>query len=785
MTPLYWLLGLDSPGSVARAVEWLVYPARPTSIALLVLLGLVAAAVAALNFLPHNVMRWRTRLTLAAVRLAGFALLALMLVQLELRLTVERSLRPAVAVLTDVSGSMGIRDAGGHTRFEAARSFAEERLTALGRKARLLPYAFHWQLCPDDATAAPAATTRLVSALEELSRREDELQAAILLTDGADTAGDRGELAAPLLASRGLPVYPVVFGSTDAPRVARVRVTGGSAYVRLGDELRLNATLSATELGEQTARVLLFEDDAKQPLQVRENVRLGRNPVDVSFVVKPTRVGTRLYRIALEGVSGAASERLLAAEHSVLVVNAPIRVLVVDIARDERKFLAHWLARDPVVELASLTLLPQGGWYAQGALQHKDVAEGLPDAEADLFRYDVIILGDIPRSYFRAGTVARPSGADHRVGDAGYSEGDTAETRMQRLVEFVGRRGGGLVTLGGYAAYAAGQYQDSALAGILPFVVEPTDKPQVPKPFKAVPTAIGLGHPLMQLAFEPEANRDAWFELPTLDGCNRVERLKPGASLLAVREMPAPDSSEDAARGTRHATLPVMAIQNVGKGKVLSLAMDTTWRWEMKRPLEGDDYYRRFWGNVVRHLAPDPRIGPNSPQILAYQSQTPVGQTITLATRLVDPVYQPIREANLAVKVTRPSGRVSHIYPRDGRNAPGLYEYDIALDEPGRWKVEATHDGKTATEEFVAGESDDELDDPRARPQAMAELAKATGGQSFTPAEAATRLAELPITPRRVTQTSTIALWNLPVTMVLLIALVALDCFIRKRRGMV
>ncbi|HUT35137.1 MAG TPA: hypothetical protein VNE39_16720 [Planctomycetota bacterium] len=770
MTPLYWLLGLDSPGSVARAVEWLVYPARPTAAAALVLLGVVAAAVAALNFLPHNVMRWRTRLTLAAVRLAGFALLALMLVQLEMRLTVERALRPAVAVLTDMSGSMALRDAGGRTRLEAARSFADEELAALGRKARLLPYAFHWQLRPDDAAATPGGTTRLVAALEELARREDELQAVVLLTDGADTAGDRGALAGPLLASRGLPVYPVVFGSADAPRVARVRVTGGSAYVRLGDELRLHATLSATELGEQTVRVLLFEDGREQPLDLRENVRLGASPVEVSFVARPTRVGARTYRIALEGVSGTASERLLAAEHRVLVVNAPIRVLLVDIARDERKVLSHWLARDPVVELATLTLLPQGGWHAQGALQHNDVAEGLPDGEADLFRYDVIILGDIPRSYFRAGS-------------------DVAETRMQRLVEFVGRRGGGLVTLGGYAAYAAGQYQDSALAGILPFVVEPTDRPQVPKAFKAIPTAIGLSHPLMQLASGGShlhlavggevrsedvtpANRDAWFELPTLDGCNRIERLKPGASLLAVRELDG-------------AQLPVIGIQSVGKGKVLSLAMDTTWRWEMKRPVESEDYYRRFWGNVVRHLAPDPRIGPSRPQILAYQSQTPVGHTITLATRLVDPTYQPIREAHLAVRVLRPSGRVSHIYPRDGRGTPGLYEYTIALDEPGQWKVEVAHDDKSAVEEFVAGESDDELDDPRARPEAMAELAQATGGRAFTPEEAATSLSELPIAPRRITQTATIALWNLPATMVLLIALVALDCFIRKRRGMV
>ena len=592
-----------------------------------------------------------------------------------------------------------------------------------------------------------------MAAVETLVRREDDLQAVVLLTDGNDTAGTRCDLVAPLLASRGLPVYPVVFGEPGSPRLARVRVTEAAAYVRLGDELRLTATVSPGALRGEAVRALLFEDGRKEPVAARENVRLGDEPTDISFVAKPSRAGLRTYRIVVEGGREAP---LLAAEHRVLVIDARIRVLYVDIPRDERKFLGHWLARDPVVDLATLTLLPQGGWYAQGALQHKDVAEGLPDQEADLLRYDVIILGDIPRAYFRAG-------------------GDVAETKMQRLVEFVSRRGGGLVTLGGQSVYAAGQYQDSPLATVLPFIIESTGTPQEPKPFKLLPTAIGLSHPVMQLAWEPQANRDAWLDLPTLEGCNHVERVKPGASLLAVREAPP----------TTGNPLPVMAIQNVGKGKVLSLAADTTWRWEMQRPAEGEDFYRRFWGNAVRFLAPDPRIAPNSPQVLRTQSHHAVGERITLATRLVDAVYKPIREADLAVKVTSPSGKALHIYPRDGRDTPGVYEYSVALDEPGPWQVAAAYGGKTSTDEIVAGDGDEELDDPSAKPEAMAELARATGGRAFTPAEAPALGRELRIEPRRLTQTAAIALWNLPATMVLLVLLVAADCFLRKRRGMV
>ncbi len=767
MSVFYWLLGIDAPGTVSGVTRCVFYTGRPVGVAIVVVLVVIAAAVAALNLLPQNVVRWRTRLALLLIRVAGFALLGAMLCQVELRAGLERRLKPRVAVLTDTSGSMGIADVGNRTRLEAAREFASGPLARLAARAELVPYAFDWEARVSAERSQPAGMTRLIASIEQVARREGDLQAMIVLTDGNDTAGTRSSLVAPLLASRGLPVYPVVFGSPGPPRLARVRVADAAPFVRLGDELCLTVTIQQSAIGNrQSARVLLFEDGRKEPVAVRENVPLGQEPAEVSFVVKPTRAGTRTYRFALDGLRDAAAPRLLAADHRVQVIDARIRVLQVDIPRDERKILGHWLARDPVVDLASLTLLPKGVWYAQGALRHKDVGDGLPDREADLYQYDVIILGDIPRAYFRAG-------------------GDAAETRMQRLVDFVARRGGGLVTLGGQSVYAAGQYQGSPLAAILPFVIEPARETQLPKPFKAIPTSLGLSHPLMQLAWEPQANRDAWLDLPTLDGCNRIERIKPGASLLAVRETTATEDSGHASRVTPRAALPVAAIQNVGRGKVLSLAMDTTWRWEMMRPAEGEDHFRRFWGNVVRFLAPDPRIAPNTPQVLRYQSHAAVGETITLATRLVDTAFNPIREADLVVRVTSPSGKVLRIYPRDGREAPGLYEYGVTLDEPGPWQVATAYAGKTSTEEIIAGEGDDEMDDPRARPEAMAELAAATGGCAFTPYEAAALPAELKLAPRRVVTTSSIALWNLPLTMALFIALVAADCFIRKRRGMV
>jgi uncharacterized membrane protein len=752
MRALFQLIGIHGDGAIARVQNWSLYPGASVPTWLLVLLGVVGLAAAVLNFLPQNTMPLRNRFLLAFLRLAGFALALLLLVQLELRIALEWKLPPRVALLADASQSMDLQDAGGHTRREAAQEFAGGLVRGLGDRVSLSRYAFAWHLEPGDGAKAMAGATGLARALGETLRLEDNLDAVILLTDGNDTGGDRGTLVAPLLASRGVPVYPVVFGRPEPPARAEVRIASAAPYVRLGDETVVGAVLTSSGLEEQVVRVSLFDKAQAEPLAVKEDIRLGKTPVPVRFVVKPNRAGEHLYRIVLDGVKGGTTAHRLAAEHRLDVVDARIRVLYIDIPRDERKILGHWLARDPVVDLATLTMLPKGGWYGQGALRHKDIGDGLPGQESDLYQYDVLILGDIPRSYFRQG-------------------GDLAETKLRWLCEFVARRGGGLITLGGYASYAAGGYQESPLAAILPFDIGITGDPQVAKEFAVAPTAIGQVHPLMVLEPEADANREAWFDLPTLEGCNRVGAIKPGASLLAVRQLP-------------EGAMPVIAIQDAGKGKVLSLTADTTWRWELMREAEAPDYFRRFWGNSVRYLAPDPRRQPGRPDIQRARTDPAVGETLTLSTRLMDKLYQPVRAADLVITVTSPSGVTVAHYPRDSRSRPGLYEYEVPLTEPGDWSVTASNGTQVTVSTFHAGESQEELDDPRARPERMAELAAATGGRAFSPEESKALEEAVRARTRTVTRTHVVALWNLPLTLFLFFTLVCVDCLVRKRRGM-
>jgi|GEM_PF-629997 len=794
-----WLLGLSNPGEIVRIGSWSWYSAVPAAAWVLIALAVLALGAAAINFLPRNGLPWKAGLVVSLIRVGCFGLLALLICQVELRLNVFRSLKPNVALISDTSGSMGIRDDGERSRFEAAEEFADALVKEHGKHTNFPRYDLNWQLRMRNGRPEPAGASHLMEGLGGLIRQERDLQAVIMLTDGNDTTGNSGAAVAPILAARGVPVYPVVFGNPEAPQIASVRLTGAGEYVRLGDELYLQAEISTSNLEGQEVRARLLLENAQTPLATHERIKLDRPAVPIGFTIKPDRPGRFTYRIKVDGIRGAATAKLLEVEHTVDVIDQRIRVLYIDVPRPERGMVGRWLARDPIVDFAALTYLPKEGWYAQGAMRHQNTGTGLPDQESDLYEYDVIILGDIPRAYFRAG--------------------DAAETKMQWLVDFVKRRGGGLITQGGESAYAAGQYQNSALAEILPFTVERTRTPQIPKLFRVIPTSLGFSHPLMMLERDIEASRNAWFQLPRIEGCTMVGAVKPGAMLLALREV------ED------HGSVPVIAFQEVGKGRVLSLSIDTTWRWQMLRPRgdeaaggpETTDYFRRFWGNAVRYLAPDPRLNPERPQIERHVSETAVGQTVRMSTRLVDRNYRPISKADLSVLVTDPSDKTLRIYPSDSAGRPGVYEYDVLLNKPGVWRVQAIHqeenvrariakaeealakaqaqpqnsDAAAARRELQlakaeisatdirAGESRSELEDPRSRPCAMADFAASVGGAAFRPDQLAELSNTLHLVSFEVSSDHTAALWNLPATMALFIGLVSLDCLIRKRSGQV
>src|SRR5690606_10940730 len=99
-------------------------------------------------------------------------------------------------------------------------------------------------------------------------------------------------------------------------------------------------------------------------------------------------------------------------------------------------------------------------------------------------------------------------------------------------------------------------------------------------------TSAGLRHEMMALADEQDANHKLWQELPGFHQMATVLKVRPGT--VTLLEHPDKNMGE---RGR-----PVMALQRYGRGQVLYVGSDETWRW---RANGGEKLFARFWGQVV------------------------------------------------------------------------------------------------------------------------------------------------------------------------------------------
>jgi hypothetical protein len=347
-------------------------------------------------------------------------------------------------------------------------------------------------------------------------------------------------------------------------------------------------------------------------------------------------------------------------------------------------------------------------------------------------------------------------------------------------VEFVVKRGGGLIVTGGRDVYRAGGYQNSSLASILPFDLGPeiSGQDQFDGLFTAGIAKGALGHPILQLLPDSGENQARLSGLRQLDGSNNVGRFRPLATPLLVRTV------KVKIKGDREVEkeAPVMGAMGAGAGKVLGVAVDTLWRWQLQ-PEFDDPPLTQLLANAVRYLAPPPGQRAGVPSVLLRNDTPQVGQDLLLATDLKDGSYEPIRNAELLITVLRPDGTSSRMYPRDLPEEPGLYEYRVFLDQPGPYRVTARYGKVETARECVAGTAAGEFSDLSVDRAGMQRLTKAADGElgSFGDGSLAGTLEWRPVRKAAVRD---LQVWNSPLLVVLFLLFLSADCFLRKRQGL-
>src|SRR5712671_2579905 len=519
-----------------------------------------------------QVRNWKA----GVIWLLQFALAALLVILLWQPAIMVAELRPQqniIAVLVDDSRSMSIADTGATRESQAVKALEGGVLDQLQKKFQVRLYRIDNGMTrisklDDLKTSAPAPATHIGDDLKQLAGEAADLPigAVVLLSDGADNSGGIDLDTISTFRSRRIPVHTVGFGLEQVPH--DVEINDAVVAPRALADSRLAAKVSLHQRGYAGQKVMLSVRDAGKVLAARQ-ITLASDGVmqNEPLVFNAGAAGARTLQFTIDPLSGEDNRDNNALTRLVNVESSKRRILYVEgEPRWEYKFIRRAEQDDRIVTVISMLRTSENKIYRQGIDDPKELADGFPTRMEDLFDYQAIIIGSVEANYFTA-------------------------AQKELIQQFVDRRGGGLLLLGGRASLGDGGWASSSLADLLP-VVLPNKKGTFHRdPATASLTPVGADNIITRLVEDPTANVERWKKLPYLMDYQEAGTPKPGAVVLA--EMIA---------GNRK--MPLLVTENYGRGRTAVLATGGTWRWQMSQPLE-DQTHEEFWQQLLRWLVMD------------------------------------------------------------------------------------------------------------------------------------------------------------------------------------
>ena len=729
---------------------------------------LAAGSLAAVAGVAVLLLRVRTprpvrdRLVLAGLRAAVFLLLAGCLLRPVLLLSHAVPQRNVLGIVLDDSRSMRLPDlAGGETRLDAEKRVFGDSAGSLGAR---LSDRFVLRLFRFSADAGPLARaaglhgagtrTDLAAALD--AARQDlagvPLAGLVLVTDGADNAGT--DLTPTLLAlkARRVPVYVVGVGRERFARDLAIEDVTLPASALGGAGVLPEVVLRVRGLGGQTASVTA-EDEGR--MVATRDVKLpdGADVVRVRLRLPPLPEGARRLTFTVRPAPGEIVTENNEFRTAIRIRPGPEKVLYLEgEPRPEFAFLRRAVAPDSALQLVALLRSAKGKFLRLGVDDSLELIDGFPTRREDLFRYRAVVLGSIEASFF--------------TGD-----------QLRMLADFVSRRGGGLLALGGRGALAEGGFAGTPLADVLPVSIgaaADTAGPAVEVKLRATPA--GRVHAALQLG-STEEGAARWDSLPPLTTVNRLGPLKPGATALLMGRP----------KGDERTEVPVLAVQRFGRGTAAVLGVQDTWLWRMDPSIPlTDQTHSTLWRQLLRWLLD---AVPERIEITALPARVGPGEAVTIHARVVDPAFLEANDAQVAARVVSPSGRTVEVPLSWTIREDGAYEGRFVAEENGMYRLEAdARHGKDTTRAapvpLLVDDHGADVERAELRAGLLRRIAAETGGRYYPLADAARLAQDAQYTESGVTVRESRDLWDMPVVFLMLVLLLGAEWGYRRWRGL-
>jgi len=715
----------------------------------------VLAAIGAAVYFYRNIPAEKRSPGMIALRALTFIILAFIALQPVLNVSTVLPQDSYLAVVIDNSESMKIRDDGKTSRGEQLLAQMESTgfLKRLGEKFKTRLYMFDRdaQRIEDMGRLTfDGKRTRLESATDLLQQELGTvpLSGVVLITDGVDNASQQLADSIARLETRRIPFYTVGVGSDEITRDAEVVKVVSPREMLKESTAVVDVQFRSYGFSGRKA-VLSIEENGKrvkaEEVTLPADGEIGEKTIDLPV----KNEGSRLFSFSIEVPDDRIPENN-ALGSLITVRDDHPKILHVDgEPRWDYKFLRRAASDDPNIRLVSFLRTSQNKFYRQGLEDEKTLQEGFPKTKEELYEYKALILGSIESTFF-------------------------SQDQLNMIVDFVSNRGGGFLMTGGRNSFAAGRYQNTPIAEMLPVQLGADRSAPILDTVRLLVSDYGKTHNLMRLSADASANVKQWSDLPPLQDFNKTLEAKVGGIVLATGHA---ENNQGAPT--------LMAYQRYGRGRVMVFASGTSWRWQMLMDSK-DMSYEVFWKQVLRWLVSS---SPDQVTVSSDKDTYLPGEMVRIDAEVADKTFTRMNNAQVVARITDPSG-ATEIVPLDWTGSQdGVYRTERNAGGEGVYQieVEASQGGQVLGSYRSAFQVQDrpvEFYNAALDVGALQSIAQETGGKYY----ALSDLGDIPDEAVYVEGESSIVeqkeLWDVPALFMMLCVALASEWFWRKKKGL-
>jgi len=708
------------------------------------ILALLLAAGVAAAILQYRSIRGRLgerkAIVLSLMRLSLFCMLLLFMLNISVTTRKEHATVPSIVILLDTSPSMNLPGSKDGTRLDEAKQVLLKRLLAsLTQTYDIRLYGLGDTLRELGKEEVPTLKpeNKRVNVIEALKKLEGRASLAVLLSDGTVKPPDSSGSLSNGSLSKSLPVLTIPAGDPAAYRDILVSAAKAPTVAFMGRQVTIDATIANRGYANVTIPVLL-KDGARLVTAKSVHFTKSGESLSVSFSFTPGETGNHMMSVStpLQADESITSNNI--ANLSMKVLRDKTRILFVSgTPSPNYRFMRMALKNDPSVDLLSFVILRTPSNVINVPLQEQSLIPFPVDTlfSEELKGFDLLIFDNLPLHVY------------------------LNQNHLESIKDFVGS-GGAFALIGGPNMSDGGRIASTPLNEILPVAF--AKEPDYSRSARSVRvTTAGSVHPVTRLSVDKALNLRLWSEMPPLDGVNDLNVRRSGMALLESTSSP---------------PHPVLTVGSYGKGRVMALATDFSWKWGTGMVAQGGDNsaYLRFIERAVRWLTKDPALNPIT---MTLPERPEEGEDAEIKVKIAE-------DERLTFSVFGPEGIKLPSQVKSG-GAPGEYIGSFRPERKGTYRLRAETGTGSLEELLVAGGRMEKLDGAPDH-EFLSSISAATGGKVVRAEDDLVSEIRpyMEKAKKRYVEEKEVPLWSLPYAVAFVVAWLTAEWFLRRRWGL-